>query len=389
MTAKLYAEILACGVIVLLLMLVSMRRNMTVLLGEKLFSGLILSQCAILVIDGLAKIPVSSSIFIARPLVIAANTAYYFQLGVVGFFWLVYADYRINTDTVGLAKRLILYILSAGSITMLSFVNIFTGWVFFIDENNRFVRGDLYIPISVAYWVLMFIPTIVAVQRALNAPLSHRRRDYIFEALYIVPPLIGWLVQVVYNLYPFAWVMTVCAMLLNFFEMQGRQISIDALTGVNNRRTFNRYLETFVENPRRTSLALFIIDINNFKEINDTYGHMAGDEMLKLFASILRKVCGRRNCFLARYGGDEFAVVCIDTDPVHLEGITSDIKREVDLVNALSERPYKLSISIGFSICSSFTAEDIEELIETADRNMYINKRKYKSDKNAKTVLQK
>lgn len=387
MIAKLYVEILAFGIIILLLMLVAMKRNLTVMLGEKLFAGLILSQCAILVIDGLAKIPSSSSLLFGRPFLIATNTAYYFQLGIVGFFWLIYADYRINSDTVGLRKRLILYVLSAGSISLLSLVNIFTGWVFYIDENNKFTRGSLFIPTSITYWIMMFIPTIVAVQRALHAPLSHRRRDYIFEALYIVPPLVGWLIQVVYNMFPFAWVMVVCAMLLNFHEVQGRQISIDALTGVNNRRTFNRYMETFIDNPRQSSsLALFIIDLNNFKEINDTYGHMAGDEMLKVFASILRKVCGRRSCFLARYGGDEFAVVCTDTDIVHLEEIASDIKREVDLVNALSDRAYKLSISIGFSISKSFTAEDIESLIEDADRNMYINKRKYK---NAKTVLQK
>ncbi len=381
----LYAEILAFGIIVLLLILFSMKRNMTVLLGEKLFTALIVAHIAVLVIDGLANIPLGSPHPYMQPLLYATNTAYYFNIDVVIFLWLVFTDYRISADVAGLKKRMALYILPCAGILLLLIVNILTGWVFSIDKSSQFVRGILYVPFTAAIWLTVLIPSVMALQRASRASLSILRRDYLVDAFYLVLPLLGWIIQTIFDLYPLVWIMSVCTLLLNFLELQGRQISIDALTGVNNRRTFNRYIESFIENAgRKSSLVLFLIDINNFKEINDTFGHMAGDEALVAFAKILRTVCGRRNCFLARYGGDEFAIICTDATEAQLDAIVADIEREVEVENATSDRPYKLSCSIGRATCTEFDASQIERLIINADKNMYKKKNEYKNADNAR-----
>lgn len=380
MSGKLYAEILAFAIIILLLMLYSMKRNITVLIGEKLFSTLILANIAMLIIDGLAKIPLGSPHEYIRPLLVAANTMYYIQISILVFFWLVYTDYRVSADVAGLKKRLALYIAPCAGICLLAIINAFTGWIFYIDGSNRYVQGIIYIPVTAIIWLTILIPTVMTLQRASHASLSIIRRDYLIDALYIIPPLVGWILQNLFDLYPFMWVMAVCTLLLHFLELQGQQISIDALTGVNNRRTFNRYIGSFVDNPgKKSSIALFIIDINNFKNINDTYGHMAGDEALITFAKILRRVCGRRNCFLARYGGDEFAIICTDATEAQLDALVADIEHEVVTENSSSERPYKLSFSIGRAVRTGFDAEQIESVIIEADKNMYKKKREYKS----------
>ncbi|HHW24292.1 MAG TPA: GGDEF domain-containing protein [Clostridiales bacterium] len=383
MPQKLYAEIIAFCVLVLLLILFSLKRNMTILLGEKIFIALIVAHIALLVVDALATLPLGTAAPYFRPMLIAANTVYFFLIGIVVFLWLVYTDYRLSTETSGLKKRLPLYAVICTAICLLSVANIFTGWIFKINERNQFVFGIVYFPLMLLIWLSAIIPTLLlALQRAARASLTILRRDYLIDAFYILPPFVGWILQTLFGLFPLVWIMTVCTLLLHFHELQGRQSSIDALTGVNNRRAFNRYIESFIDNPgRKSSLALFIIDINNFKEINDTYGHTAGDDALITFAKILRKVCGRRNCILARYGGDEFAIICTDATDAQLDALAADIEREVEIENANSNRPYKLSCSIGRAVRTGFDAEQIESIINDADRNMYKKKKEYKNSK--------
>lgn len=377
-----YAQINAFGLFVLLLMLFSIKRNLTVRYGEKIFIKLIVSLAVILIIDAVVNILNGSVFLYARILLIIINTIYSFILGLISLYWMLYLDYSIYSDKTGLNRRKKWYRIPVAVILTISIINLFTKWIFYIDANNIFIKGQYYGIMVSLLWIMLSIPSVIAIHKAIIEPLSYRRREYIIEALYILPPLIGWILQYYLNLTPIMWMLAVASMLLNFLEIQGMQISLDALTGINNRRTFNRYIETFVGNPKqKESLYLLIIDVNDFKLINDTYGHVAGDDALVSFASILKKICGQYHCFLARYGGDEFAVICIDTDEKQINDIIVSINSEIELINNLNEKQYKLSCSIGCSILRSFEAADINKLISDADRDMYAHKNNYKHAK--------
>ncbi len=363
-------------------MLFSIKRNLTVRYGEKIFIKLIVSLAVILIIDAVVNILNGSVFLYARILLIIINTIYSFILGLISLYWMLYLDYSIYSDKTGLNRRKKWYRIPVAVILTISIINLFTKWIFYIDANNIFIKGQYYGIMVSLLWIMLSIPSVIAIHKAIIEPLSYRRREYIIEALYILPPLIGWILQYYLNLTPIMWMLAVASMLLNFLEIQGMQISLDALTGINNRRTFNRYIETFVGNPKqKESLYLLIIDVNDFKLINDTYGHVAGDDALVSFASILKKICGQYHCFLARYGGDEFAVICIDTDEKQINDIIVSINSEIELINNLNEKQYKLSCSIGCSILRSFEAADINKLISDADRDMYAHKNNYKHAK--------
>lgn len=85
----------------------------------------------------------------------------------------------------------------------------------------------------------------------------------------------------------------------------------DSLTGLYNRKTFQSLLKVSLEKAKKTRspMALAIIDLDDFKEINDTFGHLEGDQVLLQFTELIKQQCNDGDCYLSRYGGDEFAVI--------------------------------------------------------------------------------
>jgi two-component system cell cycle response regulator len=155
----------------------------------------------------------------------------------------------------------------------------------------------------------------------------------------------------------------------------------DDLTGAYNRRGFFHLLEQQVKQARRHKIGFFLmyIDINDFKSINDTLGHAAGDQALIDISEILGKTF-RDSDVVARIGGDEFAIF-----PWEAGFNTAEIikKRLIDTINKFNEennREYTLSISIGTSIFNPEDDVSIDDLIACADNAMYLNKKAMKEN---------
>ncbi len=145
----------------------------------------------------------------------------------------------------------------------------------------------------------------------------------------------------------------------------------DALTGLHNRRSFEIFLKNEVSRSHRffRALAIVIVDVDNFKEYNDTYGHPAGDEALKLVASCLS--VGRRSAdIVARIGGDEFVMILPETG---VDGALEVCKRIRAMVMT-SELKRPISVSIGLTAPQSLDISR-ELLIHQADLALYESKR--------------
>jgi diguanylate cyclase (GGDEF)-like protein len=150
----------------------------------------------------------------------------------------------------------------------------------------------------------------------------------------------------------------------------------DPLTGAGNRRGFEQAISRHVDHARRHDdhAALLLIDIDDFKEINDTYGHTAGDRALQLVADTLTGRL-RDGDQIARIGGDEFAILLPEASKPVASALASDLKRLVqgtplDLVNG-TRIPF--SISVGIAIIDKTTASQ-ETVVDIADRAMYEDK---------------
>ena len=156
-----------------------------------------------------------------------------------------------------------------------------------------------------------------------------------------------------------------------------RQMSLqDPLTGVGNRRQLDRVLKQEVERAMRCnqSLALMILDIDNFKIINDKYGHQAGDAVLKSLATILKNSV-REMDTVTRFGGDEFTIILPNTDEIQSRKVHERVLRKVEALSSSGEEiPFSISVGI-----KSGYGEKAKCLFEEVDLLMYREKKEKKN----------
>ena len=152
----------------------------------------------------------------------------------------------------------------------------------------------------------------------------------------------------------------------------------DELTGLYNRRFFNQELARLSaeSNANMTPLTLALIDLNDFKSINDTYGHHMGDAALRLVADCIRGVVAETG-ISARTGGDEFAVILPDAAPAQAAAIVAAIRAALDStpisLNGSIDTGARVRAAVGLAALDEF--DEVERLLRQADSALYENKR--------------
>ncbi len=155
-----------------------------------------------------------------------------------------------------------------------------------------------------------------------------------------------------------------------------RQSSLDGLTGIANRRKFDRTLEQAWQRARRNGaeLSLLMIDIDHFKLYNDTHGHQAGDDCLRTVAQTLSGVLYRPSDLIARYGGEEFAAILPETGA---EGAYQVAERMLDAITRLGishqASPVSDTVTLSIGIATARPAEcgEPHDLLAAADQSLY------------------
>ncbi|WP_245293593.1 GGDEF domain-containing protein [Pseudochrobactrum sp. B5] len=142
----------------------------------------------------------------------------------------------------------------------------------------------------------------------------------------------------------------------------------DSMTGLLNRNAFLEQVKH--ANKNCTQAALLVIDADNFKNINDLYGHHAGDKALTAIVSALRSSL-RVDDLIGRIGGEEFAVFLSNTDMAEAQNIAEQLRKSVEAINftPLPDQPYPLTISIGIALSSGIVTT--AQLIRMADQSLY------------------
>ncbi|MBN1898725.1 MAG: diguanylate cyclase [Spirochaetes bacterium] len=153
-----------------------------------------------------------------------------------------------------------------------------------------------------------------------------------------------------------------------------RRAITDGLTGLYNHNFFQNYLMKCVDSASRfkNDLSLLMIDIDHFKICNDTYGHHAGDLVLKEVADVFRN-CIRKSDLVARYGGEEFVVILPQTDMIGARKAAEKIRKAIEELNVVcaSDKAKKIKVTVSIGVSQLESGEDRIKLIEKADRALY------------------
>jgi diguanylate cyclase (GGDEF)-like protein len=160
------------------------------------------------------------------------------------------------------------------------------------------------------------------------------------------------------------------------FEQTEQESHTDALTGMANRRSLDRQFEAGLARAVRTksTISVIVLDLDRLKEINDTYGHEAGDRVLRVVGDVLRATV-RQNDLCARFAGDEFIVTLWNCTPEH------EAHRVADLQSAVAAYPFEprpgVRVTLSISAGAARFPEDgntFEELLTVGDERMYRDK---------------
>lgn len=256
-----------------------------------------------------------------------------------------------------------------------SILNMFTtalspwlGFVFYVDANNHYERGNSFFIFVAAYiinLIILFISTLKA-GRKYHYPIKAKITAL---SIFVVA---GTSIQLILPSIYSSWHSVTLSLLLYYLLLSEFDGSFDALTRLHNRAAYEKMVNKL---NGRKPYAVVVMDINNFKEINDTYGHDFGDAVLKKVASVIMSSFDD-SCTCYRVGGDEFYIINSATDPLKLEhqlkSMTNNLEKERQNDDRLP------TVAYGYSIFEGGKTIDFQEVLKEADDLMYYFKKSQK-----------
>ncbi|MFA7673099.1 MAG: GGDEF domain-containing protein [Clostridia bacterium] len=375
--AATYLELNLFGMAILILILYNTyKRHSNVLMADqRLFRMLVIANTLLLLFDTGISLLNGTSFLLSYSLHVLCTASYYILSHCISFIWLLYTEYKINNDRCRVKKYFMIYLIPVTMGVLLSLVSIFTKWFFYIDENNVYQRGPLLalsIILSYSYLILTIMMLIMKLGNAKAMP--RQRKMYLALMTFPLIPVTGGMIQMFVPYLSLVWICSIGSFFIIFIEIQNSQIFTDFLTGLNNRRQLIAYFMWKMKRLQEgKTLIAVLLDIDNFKNINDNYGHIVGDNALVQAAEILKKSCTKDE-FLVRYGGDEFLIlyeIGPDDTVMSLINVISD---NTDDFNGTHDLPYSIRFSVGCSAWKEEKNDTFECFINRADRNMYEDK---------------
>ena len=246
-----------------------------------------------------------------------------------------------------------------------------------IDENNKTTAIFNVMLVGMSYVYIAAI-IVYAIRKAKKEENPAEKRKHLLIGFFPLMTVAGGLMQMILmpSLPIFCYSCTVLMLIFYIQSMEG-QISTDPLTKLNNRGQLLRYVsqKNGLHIEGRTTYVI-MMDINNFKAINDTYGHSEGDRALILVARALTRTVKNYNfpVFLGRYGGDEFVMVVHPQNVNELNTLISDVRADIRNECEQSDAPYIIAVGVGYDELSADGSDTFQRCQQRADVKLYDDK---------------
>ena len=381
MEVLLYSEInILCIVLLSIMAITAVNFGIENTAQKRSFVATIWSACAMNLADIFWKAGLSRAIAFPVWAMYCINIVYFSALALTAFFWFVFSLYLFKRKMPHNAFVRIIMGVPLLLLLILLVTTPFNGWLFKFDENFVYTRGPLYYAQSILAFSYVLIAAITTFLHLFTKRDSLNKDQYYIMFSFFFSPIVCGALQLIFQDLPILSVFPVIAFLLVYTGSLKLQISLDPLTGIYNRRELLKELSYKVKNTKKDKTIYFLfLDIDNFKLLNDMCGHYEGDRALQIVADSLDSICYRTGFICARYGGDEFALVCEIDENKDISRICDSIKKYIDKRVALENFVQPVSVSIGYAEIGK-DEHDIKTVIDFADKQMYSKKAKLKKE---------
>ena len=349
--------------LVLFLLLYRIRIAQTNQFDEKAYNLMLIVTFVATINETLSFIIEARPGFIFYILQYLTNTIASAISGIIGFCWCLFVEYHIHRNFERIKKKSRRLAIPLMMATILIIINLFgNGIIFDISKENIYTRG----PMNFILYIIVFIYYIESIYTVQKAKNDSTLVEFFPIYYFIIPCMIGTMIQGFFFGIITIWLCVAIAFILVYIEIQISISYIDDLSGLYNRKYMNHYLNK-LQNNKTKHVYGFLMDINEFKAINDTYGHLKGDHALIQFGKILQHSIDKDSVAI-RMGGDEFVVFAklqSDTEAVKLK---KRIENNVRQFNIHSKEPFHLSFSIGIA---KYNGKNIDTFLSAMDDSMY------------------
>lgn len=242
--------------------------------------------------------------------------------------------------------------------------------VFSLSADNEYKRGFLFlIPSMVAiFYFIIFFKTLFKKKK------EYRKNNFKILILILSIPLVGLVIQILNSQYVVLWSSAGMALIIFYLFNRENEFKYDNLTGACNRYA----LEVYASNRlfKNKNITLIYIDVNDFKKINDTYGHHEGDLVLKRLVKVLYYSIDVKD-IIVRIGGDEFMIITKLCKEEEVCNLVKQINRNISLSTELNFKEYTVTISCGYKTfdLTKDRNKNIDRLINRVDGLMYAEKK--------------
>lgn len=364
-------------IMVLLLIRLDIAHDNTRDYASRLFLSLITLLTAVLVLDPITWLLNG----ISAPSLVLLNwivNALFFVLSVATtYVWFLYLCQKTSIrHRFGRSRRVLwLFALPVALVCVVLLVLPGKSGIFYLDEAHQYQRGTLFLLPYAASSLYFLMCAFVTLRAAFCAPTVEQRRQGLLLALTLIPPVAGMVIQAVFYGWWVARPLSVLTLLALYLGIQRQTVSSDSLTGLNNRKQMARHLEKkWRTSSLNASWCLIMLDIDHFKQINDSFGHITGDEALLRTAGLLKRVFADVGAFLCRYGGDEFVIILDCAGASDAEDLLRQLETLIQKQNDDSAYLYSLSFSAGYAFYNPSLFPTEAALLAQADQRMYAHK---------------
>jgi diguanylate cyclase (GGDEF)-like protein len=252
-------------------------------------------------------------------------------------------------------------------------------YFFYISRDNYYAPAKLYL----LRLFISYLPLVLSFLTVFVSAGQFKQSQIVSIVFFGILTGTGAGLDIVLKNSCLIWPCFTAGLLYFYFFIVQSDSKLDSLTGLGNRFSFNEFIERLARSGTKEAYSIVMIDMDHFKAINDTLGHLEGDNALRDMALII-KSCIRETDFAARYGGDEF-VLAIKSE-YNIEKLMERIQQAIDNQNEKGKRAYKLQMSYGWDVFTANTSSSLSSIEGFLD---HVDKLMYKSKAAKKASLQK